>query len=354
MEKFKNIIVSLTFTLFICIIFIINIFTKDNEISISERRKLEQFPKFSLTSFTNGTFFKKFDAYTTDQFIKRDDFRMLKAMLELKIRNNYNNLYVYDDYIVEQLYPLDTESVNNMVLKINFIKDNYLTNNNVYFSVIPDKNYFIDNGNLKFDYDKMIDILKSTDINYINIFNDLNLNNYYFTDSHWREETLENVVNKFSKEMNFATGNYTIEDSSYFKGVYASRLPINVKEDKIKLLHNDIIDNAVVYDYETKEYIKIYNYSKLDSLDKYDVYLSGAKALLEIETNSSSDKELIVFRDSFGSSLIPLFTSGYKKIIVVDTRYMSSKILKDFIDFDNKDVLFIYSTSLVNNSYTLK
>lgn len=354
MEKLKNIIVSLTFTLFICIIFVINIFKKDNDISVSERRKLEQFPKFSLTSFTNGTFFKKFDTYTTDQFIKRDGFRTLKAILELKIRNNYKNLYVNEDYIVEQLYPLDTESVNNIVSKINFIKDNYLSNNNIYFSIIPDKNYFIDNDNLKLDYNNMIDILKKTNIQYIDIFSDLNLNNYYYTDSHWKEETLENVANKFSKEMDFITDNYTVEDSSYFKGVYASRLPIKVKEDKIKLLHNDIIDNATVYDYETKEYTKIYNYDKLESLDKYDIYLRGAKALLEIETNSTSNKELIVFRDSFGSSLIPLFTSGYKKIIVVDTRYISSKILKDFINFDNKDVLFIYSTSLVNNSYTLK
>ncbi len=354
MEKLKNIIVSLTFTLFICIIFVINIFKKDNDISVSERRKLEQFPKFSLTSFTNGTFFKKFDTYTTDQFIKRDGFRTLKAILELKIRNNYKNLYVNEDYIVEQLYPLDTESVNNIVSKINFIKDNYLSNNNIYFSIIPDKNYFIDNGNLKLDYNNMIDILKKTNIQYIDIFNELNLSNYYYTDSHWKEETLENVASKFSKEMDFITDNYTVEDSSYFKGVYASRLPIKVKEDKIKLLHNDIIDNATVYDYETKEYTKIYNYDKLESLDKYDIYLRGAKALLEIETNSTSNKELIVFRDSFGSSLIPLFTSGYKKIIVVDTRYISSKILKDFINFDNKDVLFIYSTSLVNNSYTLK
>ena len=354
MEKLKNIIVSLTFTLFICIIFVINIFKKDNDISVSERRKLEQFPKFSLTSFTNGTFFKKFDTYTTDQFIKRDGFRTLKAILELKIRNNYKNLYVNEDYIVEQLYPLDTESVNNIVSKINFIKDNYLSNNNIYFSIIPDKNYFIDNDNLKLDYNNMIDILKKTNIQYIDIFNELNLNNYYYTDSHWKEETLENVASKFSKEMDFITDNYTVEDSSYFKGVYASRLPIKVKEDKIKLLHNDIIDNATVYDYETKEYTKIYNYDKLESLDKYDIYLGGAKALLEIETNSTSNKELIVFRDSFGSSLIPLFTSGYKKIIVVDTRYISSKILKDFINFDNKDVLFIYSTSLINNSYTLK
>lgn len=351
MEKIKNIIISIFFVLFISIIFVLNLITKDQDISISERRKLEQFPKFTINNIINGTFFKKFDKYTTDQFIKRDDFRNIKANIQLKLRGNYNNLYIYNDYIIEQLYPLDIESVNNAVDKINYIKNTYLKNNNIYLSIIPDKNYFINENNLKFDYNKMVDILKSTNIKYIDIFNELNLNNYYFTDSHWKQETLNNIVNKFSIEMNFNTSNYTIEDNTYFKGVYASRLPIKVKEDKIKLLHNDIIDNAIVYDYETNEYTNIYNYNKLD---KYDTYLSGAKALLEIQTNSNSDKELIVFRDSFGSSLVPLLTAGYKKIIVVDTRYISSKILNDFINFDNKDVLFIYSTSLINNSYTLK
>ena len=351
MEKIKNIIISIFFVLFISIIFVLNLITKDQDISISERRKLEQFPKFTINNIINGTFFKKFDKYTTDQFIKRDDFRNIKANIQLKLRGNYNNLYIYNDYIIEQLYPLDIESVNNVADKINYIKNTYLKNNNIYLSIIPDKNYFINENNLKFDYNKMVDILKSTNIKYIDIFNELNLNNYYFTDSHWKQETLNNIVNKLSIEMNFNTSNYTIEDNTYFKGVYASRLPIKVKEDKIKLLHNDIIDNAIVYDYETNEYTNIYNYNKLD---KYDTYLSGAKALLEIQTNSNSDKELIVFRDSSGSSLVPLLTAGYKKIIVVDTRYISSKILNDFINFDNKDVLFIYSTSLINNSYTLK
>ena len=351
MEKIKNIIISIFFVLFISIIFVLNLITKDQDISISERRKLEQFPKFTINNIINGTFFKKFDKYTTDQFIKRDDFRNIKANIQLKLRGNYNNLYIYNDYIIEQLYPLDIESVNNVADKINYIKNTYLKNNNIYLSIIPDKNYFINENNLKFDYNKMVDILKSTNIKYIDIFNELNLNNYYFTDSHWKQETLNNIVNKLSIEMNFNTSNYTIEDNTYFKGVYASRLPIKVKEDKIKLLHNDIIDNAIVYDYETNEYTNIYNYNKLD---KYDTYLSGAKALLEIQTNSNSDKELIVFRDSFGSSLVPLLTAGYKKIIVVDTRYISSKILNDFINFDNKDVRFIYSTSLINNSYTLK
>ena len=96
------------------------------------------------------------------------------------------------------------------------------------------------------------------------------------------------------------------------------------------------------------------NIIKLNGLDKYDVYLSGAKALLEIETNSSSDKELIVFRDSFGSSLIPLLVSSYSKITVIDTRYISPKILDNYIDINNQDVLFIYNVSIINNSYSLK
>ncbi len=354
MEKIKNIIISIFFVLFISIIFILNLITKDQDISISERRKLEQFPKFTINTIINGTAFKKFDKYTTDQFIKRDDFRNIKANIQLKLRGNYNNLYIYNDYIVEQLYPLNIDSVNNVVDKINYIKNTYLKNNNIYLSIIPDKNYFINQNNLKFDYQYMVDLLKKTDIKYINIFDDLKLENYYYTDSHWKIESLDKVVNKLRLEMNFNISSYNIEEISKFKGVYASRLPINLKEDTIKILHNDIIDNSVIYDYESKKHDKIYNYSKLDSYDKYDIYLSGEKALIEINTNSTSNKELIIFRDSFGSSLIPLLTNGYKKIIVVDTRYIFPKILSKYIDFNNKDVLFIYSSSLINNSYTLK
>ena len=70
---------------------------------------------------------------------------------------------------------------------------------------------------------------------------------------------------------------------------------------------------------------------------------------------ASSDDELIVFRDSYGSSLIPLLISGYNKITVVDTRYINPKLLNNYIDFnDYQDTLFIYNTMLINESYSLK
>ena len=89
-------------------------------------------------------------------------------------------------------------------------------------------------------------------------------------------------------------------------------------------------------------------------MDKYDIYLSGAAALIEIVNNSAPKKELIVFRDSYGSSLIPLLIEGYSKITVIDTRYISPKLLADYVDFNNKDVLFLYSVISINNSYSFR
>jgi hypothetical protein len=61
-----------------------------------------------------------------------------------------------------------------------------------------------------------------------------------------------------------------------------------------------------------------------------------------------------VFRDSFGSSMIPLLMQGYKKVTVVDTRYIASGLLDQFIQFKGQDVLFMYSSLILNSSYILK
>ena len=95
--------------------------------------------------------------------------------------------------------------------------------------------------------------------------------------------------------------------------------------------------------------------SKPRSDDPYELFLSGSKSLLTIENPyAESDRELVMFRDSFGSSLAPLLVSGYAKITLVDIRYISPELLDRFIDFESQDVLFIYSAPVLNNSITLK
>ena len=83
--------------------------------------------------------------------------------------------------------------------------------------------------------------------------------------------------------------------------------------------------------------------------------MSGSKSLLRIDNPAAeNDRTRVVFRDSFGSSLSPLLAEGYSTVYVVDIRYISPTLIGRFVDFENSDVLFIYSTLVLNNSVTIK
>ena len=359
-DKIKDIVVTIIFLFTVISLFLINVIKEDTDISVAERRKLATMPELTTKSLFDGTYFKKFDSYVTDQFVERDAFRKIKIDIELSTKGEYNNLYLYDDYIIEEIFPLNSNSINNLTNKINYIKDTYLNNNsNIYYTIIPDKNYFVNKGNLKLDYNKLQDMMKNnlTNLNYINIFDKLTLDNYYKTDTHWKEEDLFNVANTIANQMNFdiTNNNNVVNTITTFKGSYAGRLSVTKDIDTIKTVSNPSTLNSSVYNYETKKYTDIYDYTKINSLDKYDIYLSGAVPIIDIiNNNSSSDKELIVFRDSYGSSLIPLLIEGYKKITVIDIRYISSKILNKYIDFNDQDVLFMYSILTINNSFSIR
>ena len=63
---------------------------------------------------------------------------------------------------------------------------------------------------------------------------------------------------------------------------------------------------------------------------------------------------MVLFRDSFGSSLAPLLLQGYRKVTLVDIRYMDPKLLSNYVNFQNADVLFLYSTLVLNSSGALR
>jgi hypothetical protein len=87
----------------------------------------------------------------------------------------------------------------------------------------------------------------------------------------------------------------------------------------------------------------------------YELFLGGNSPLVTIENpNAKEEKELVIFRDSFASSLAPLLIPGYSKISLVDIRYMQSDYVGNFVDFENADVLFLYSPSLLNAASAFK
>ena len=75
---------------------------------------------------------------------------------------------------------------------------------------------------------------------------------------------------------------------------------------------------------------------------------------MTIENPNAPEKELIIFRDSFASSLAPLLLPYYKKITLIDLRYGDIEKMEPLVDFKKADVIFLYSTLTINNAHLLK
>jgi hypothetical protein len=362
----KSKIMAYGFTIILTGLFLINLIIPDEEFTISERRRLAEFPSFSISGLLSGEFCEKFNEYVVDQFFLRDLFRRIKAIGSYYLfkQKDNNGIYIIDENISKIEYPLNNKAVIQAVEKMNDIYMRYLSEKNVFYGVIPDKNYFLakENGYLSMDYEKLLDILRKNLVNmkYIDLFSILKLEDYYRTDIHWRQENLLELADKILESM---VGDVRIEKNQYvqrhwypFYGALYGHSALNIEPDELIFLTNSVIENSLVYDYETNTTTRVYVPEKLCSVDSYDVFLSGAKPILRIvNEQADNDKELILFRDSFGSSIAPLFLSEYKSVILVDLRYISSDILGNYIDFSKKqDVLFLYNTQLLNHGYLLK
>lgn len=335
-----------------------------DEYSLSERRLLTQKPVFSWDLFVSGKYTQMIEEYVTDQFPMRDEMRSLKARFSLGImrKSDTNEIYVKDGYLCAMEYPMDEESLTRATEIFRGIYDKHLkdTDTNVYFSIIPDKSYFLSRDDyLSMDYEAFFEKMyaQTEFMTAIPIQNDLEITDYYKTDTHFRQEKIVDVAERIADKMGVSiSGEYRKKVSSIpFYGVYYGQAAVHAVPDEIKYCTNDILEQCIVYDYEHNKEINLYDEEKLKGRDPYEMFLGGNISLVTIENPSvASHKELVVFGDSFSRSLVPLLAEAYSKVTLIDIRYLPSAYIGSYVSFSNQDVLFLYSTSVLNNSITLK
>jgi len=329
--------------------------------SEAERRPLEQMPEFTAENIFGGSFMKDFESYTLDQFPGRDAFRQLKSLFHYFVlqQQDNNDIYISNGYAAEMAYPLDELSVERAMLQYQKVYDKYLADAGckVYTTVVPDKSYYLaeQSGHLAMDYEKlfaMVDGALENDT-YVDITDTLSVEDYYFTDTHWRQEHLLETAGKLCQAMG-VTGpvaeDYTaIALERPFYGVYYGQAALPMDSETMYLMESRLLKECKVYNYVDGSYSQVYDMTRLDSKDLYDVYLSGMQSLLRIENpNAKTDRELVVFRDSFGSSLVPLLVQDYATVTLVDLRYINAEFLGNYMEFDGQDVLFMYSSLVLN------
>jgi hypothetical protein len=363
--KKQNYITAGVLSLFFLGMFLWTSLAYTPDYSDSERRVLASFPKFGVEQILDGSFAKDFDKYAVERFPARDIWRSLKAYASKALLQKDNNgLYTADGHISKLEYPANPEMMDHAASVMGKVYDKYLKNKekyNLYLAVIPDKNRYLaePSGHLSLDYDQFsVDMAAKADFaKYIEIAGLLDADDYYMTDSHWKQENILDVAEHLTKEMgSYIPKTYTTKTATAgFQGVYLGQSALRHKPDTIQYLTNDLLEQAQVEGAKA-----VYDLEKSRGKDPYELFLSGNQPVVTLKNTMVTDgKRLILFRDSFGSSLAPLMLAGYEEIVLVDLRYISSELLGNYVDFSSEaagqtDVLFLYSTSLLNNALSMQ
>ena len=337
------------------------------EISEAERRPLKQMPEITLETLLNGKFMSEFEDFTLDQFPLRDTFRQVKSLFHYYVlgQKDNNAIYITDGFAVKQEYPYNPGSVDHALNRFNRLYEKYLkdSGSQILMTIVPDKGFYLgeSSGHLTMDYEAMFSAFQAGMpwARFVDITDVLEAEDYYRTDTHWRQEKILDAATKLCEALGVTAPlaeEYTaVALQRPFYGVYYGQAALPMEPETMYLLESDLLRDCTVLDWESGKSNGVYDMGKLEDKDLYNVFLSGSRSLLTIENpNASTDKELIVFRDSFGSSMVPLLVQDYARVTLVDIRYIQIDVLDRFLEFSGQDVLFLYSTLVLNNSSTIK
>lgn len=357
----KKTIVRILFIVYLVISLFVWVYPK-KDVSNEERRQLNQMPELSLDSYLNNDFSDNFEKYAKDQFPFRFKLRQSKALFNYYVLGlgENNDYYKEDGNIIKIEYPLKENEIIKAANKFNSIREMYFPNKIASVAIIPDKAYYSNNNSIpKMNYKELesllIDNMKA--ITYIDIKNDINLSDFYYSDLHLKQDKLEklsiNLLRNLHKDTDISYS--LLEASNNFRGTYYGHSALLSPKDTVNYINNSNIENAVVRLLNDDNDYSVYNFDAINSRDQYDFFLHGAQAIVEINNDAANDdSELIIFRDSFASNITPYLISHYKKITLIDIRYIAPQLLGDYVDFTNADILYLYSTTVLNSSSMFK
>ncbi len=364
-------LVGKIFILLLFLLMIVNLAVPDREQSEEENRMLETRPELSMNTIVTGDFTEQWENYMSDQFVGRNLWRNIKVSLDrLGGSRLENGVYIgRDGQLLEEIEVPDNEQLSANLSAIETFTQTY-PDVRTTMMLVPDAACILSDSLPAFatveDQRQLFGMVErrlGDSVNWVDTVSILNNHTsdklYYKTDHHWTSQGAYYVFRDAALTLgiegsagdNFVS--YTITDS--FNGVLASKSGAGLSEkEQIDIYVPVTGDDDVVVNYvdEGRKTTSLYDSSKLETRDKYGVFLGGNTSLLDIRTVSASEKRLLVVKDSFADCFIPFLAPYYREIVVVDPRYYSGTIGDIMDTYRITDTLFLYSgnTFFTDNS----
>lgn len=173
---------------------------------------------------------------------------------------------------------------------------------------------------------------------------------FYQTDHHWKTLGAFYVYQVWAKHQGYKLpelADYKIQTvTDCFEGTIQSKLGIRTEGDSIELFF-PVEENhyTVQMDNDNNKKDSLYDYSALETKDKYAVYFGGNQALINIHTDADNGRKILVIKDSYANCFIPFMLGEFEDIDVLDIRYSRQRLSERIAGGGYTDLLVLYNVS---------
>lgn len=366
-------VLSVGFVVLLFVVMFLNIITPTSKTSIAENRELQQRPSMSLSRLLDGKFASEYTKFLSDQFINRDGLIKIKAKFDLMTgKKEINGVYIAkNDYLMEGFKRSDDNSTLSKLSEIN-----KFTNNNtglkVSMMLVPNKVEIYSNllpkSNPNDSQKEYVNFVKKnldSKIKVVELFdvfekNKNNIDLYFKTDHHWTTDGAYLAYVEYCKALNLEPINENMLErnlaSDSFKGslYYKNGAEIGFP-DELYLYLNKNGDKPVLVKYydDLKKVPSLYDVSKLQGRDPYEVFTGGNHTQIKIRTNIDTKRKLLVVKDSYANAMLPFLVNNFSEITVVDLRYFTESLQDVIQNNELTDVLFLNNINTFNTDSSI-
>lgn len=333
MKKAMQLTTAILFCLFIAGFGVLHLVQPDRDFSPTENRTLSQLPEFSWNALVDGSFTADLEEYLSDQFPLRDDWMGMKARYEYLLgKREFHNVFLCGDTLISKI--TDTSRAEQNLAHIEKLLDK--TDKPVYLGLIPTAAEIwsekLPTGAPVFDQRAYLEQAKEVGAIWVDMLGVLDAHSdeqiFYRTDHHWTSlgayYGYTALLEATGVEVPPLGEGKTVSDS--FLGTLYSTSGIHwLTPDTIEYY---VFDDGVTVENGLNGAIGgLYVESKLEEKDKYSSFLGGNNPLYIIRNpNATTDKKILVVRDSYTDSMAPFLSQTYSEVHLVDLRYYRTSV----------------------------
>lgn len=358
MKQFKQIYAFLIAAVLMIVFAMLSYLRLPTAYSENEQRKLAQFPVL------DQNFPDQLNSYANDQFILRDTFMEWKASLQyLSGQRNLNGIWVgKDDMLFQEGVSLSDTQLENLTASLSAFQQK--TKLKPVMMLIGDRtnllpelleDYMITTNSLE-DIETLKNALPEFSFPDVNQALMHQKDAFYHTDHHYTSKGAYLCFQAISQEILGDVKPYEYEIlpvSNTFSGTLANQSGYHRKNDTVELYFPKACDVQYLVRINEQETTSIYDKSKADARNVYEIFLGGNHPLVEITTTVENNKHLLLVKDSYANALVPFLIPYYHKITLIDPRYYYDDIYHYIEEHAVNQVLFVYGTQTLFQDQSL-